>query len=145
MTGQIFTRLREANLIEELMLPYAADLTGYSPEELASEPGNIVVSDAHGSLAIAESHGNGIYAAHHFHPVGVRGAEALRRSKGLLAHLFDTYPEIGALRGYSPAERPETHWIARQLGFTAHGRITVQGQEFEMFILTRREFEGTSA
>lgn len=130
-------------MVDQLMLPYVSGLTGYSAEELAGDHGNILVVDVGGSLAIAEHTDRpGLYSAHHFHPAGVRGGEALRRSKALLAHLFENYPEIQALRGYSPAERPETHWIARQLGFTYHGPITVQGQEFAMFILTRKEFEG---
>jgi len=136
----MFERTRDPHLIQDAVGPYAADALGFDAQAIADS--SIVLTNGSRSVAILEpTETKGLYAAHHFHPQHVRGREALHLSRDMLKHLWDNYPEVKAMRGFTPAKQREARWVARQLGFVSYGPITLRGREFEMYIMTRNDYE----
>jgi len=125
------------SLIDDLM-PYADDLRLFDPYGWLENDKNIAVTNGKGSYGLLNYEEEGTYTGHHFHPLGVRGREALSISKEMLAFLF-TFPEVRIMRGLTPLDKKEARWAARQLGFTSLGVLPSLDRPCELFILHRSE------
>lgn len=136
-------RVTQPDVLSAGMASYAAGLIGFDPEDLVLDRRNFVVTPGQGSFVIFEwTDLNGVYDAHHFHPVGVRGRAALDASRACLGFLFQSFPEIETARGYTERARRDAIWAARQLGFTEVADIILRGRPCAVMVLTRRMFEG---
>lgn len=108
--------------------------------EWLSDPANIVLENDHGDLALFE-YGlptRKVYSGHYYFKS--RGRAAITAAKGFLDELFNSCYNIGILMGMVPNERRDVKWLTRQLGFTSYGLEETRGKTYELFILTKKEF-----
>lgn len=108
------------------------------PVEWIKDPDNIVLINENGDLALFEKGIKNIYAGHYFFKS--RGRRAINAGRDFLDELFNTCYNIPILMGLTPHDNLGARWMSRQLGFTSHGAIDVDNKTFEMFILTKKEF-----
>lgn len=110
------------------------------PVEWIANPTNIVLTNDAGDLAIFEIGVKNIYTGHYFFKS--RGREALNAGRDFLDELFNTCYNIPILMGLVPLHNRAARWLSRQLGFTSYGAMQFQDNDYEMFILTKKEFNG---
>ena len=110
------------------------------PIEWLSDPANIVLENEQDDLALFE-YGlptQQVYSGHYFFKS--RGRAAIQAGRQFLDELFNSCYNIGVLMGMVPIERADVKWITRQLGFKSYGLEEARGKQYELFILTRKEF-----
>jgi len=108
--------------------------------EWLANPANIVLENDRGDLALFE-YGfptQKIYSGHYFFKS--RGREAITAGRDFLDELFNSCYNISILMGLVPKDHRAARWITRQLGFTSYGKEEIAGKEYELFILTKKEF-----
>lgn len=108
--------------------------------EWLSDPANIVLENDRGDLAIFE-YGlptRKVYSGHYYFKS--RGRAAITAAREFLDELFNSCYNIGILMGMIPIERRDVKWLTRQLGFTSYGLEEARGNQYELFILTKKEF-----
>lgn len=110
------------------------------PIEWLANPVNIALENSVGDLAIFEYAfpTQKIYSGHYYFQS--RGKQAIQSGRDFLDELFNTCYTINVLTGMVPVEHLGAKWITRRLGFTSHGIEEVHGKEYELFILTKKEF-----
>jgi len=108
--------------------------------EWLSDPANIVLENDNGDLAIFEYgvQANKIYSGHYYFKS--RGKQAIKAGKAFLDELFNSCYNIHILIGMVPIERNEVKWMTRQLGFKSYGLQEARGKQYELFIITKKEF-----
>ena len=105
-----------------------------------SDPTNIVLENQYGDIALFE-YGipvRRIYSGHYYFKS--RGKQAIKAGKKFLDELFNSCYNVNILIGMVPVERREVTWITRQLGFKSYGPEEARGKQYELFILTKKEF-----
>jgi len=108
--------------------------------EWLSDSSNIVLENDRGDLAIFE-YGlptRRIYSGHYFFKS--RGRAAITAAHEFLDVLFNSCYNVSILMGMVPIERKDVKWMTRQLGFKSYGLEEARGKQYELFILTRKEF-----
>lgn len=108
--------------------------------EWLSNPDNIVLENDRGDLAVFE-YGfptRKIYSGHYFFKS--RGRQALVAAREFLDEIFNSCYNINVMIGMVPTEHLGARWLTRQVGFTSHGYENVHDKEYELFILTKEEF-----
>lgn len=108
--------------------------------EWLANPSNIAFENDRGDLAIFE-YGlptKKVYSGHYYFQS--RGRAAIRSAKEFLDELFNSCYNVSILMGMVPVERKDVKWITRQLGFTSYGLEETRGKQYELFILTKKEF-----
>ena len=79
-----------------------------------------------------------IYSGHYYFKS--RGRQAITAGKGFLDELFNTCYNIDVVMGMVPIGHKAARWMSRQLGFTSHGVEELRDKHYELFILTKKEF-----
>lgn len=108
--------------------------------EWLSDPANIVLENLKGDLAIFE-YGlptKKIYAGHYY--FNSRGRKAIDSGKELLDEFFNSCYNTNVLIGMVPIQRKDVKWITRKLGFKSYGIEEARGNQYELFIQTKKEF-----
>lgn len=110
------------------------------PIDWLSNPINICFENDLGDIALFELafQNKPFYSGHYYFKS--RGREAINSAKGFLDELFNTCYNIDTLMGFVPLRRKAARWITRQIGFTSYGTEEIHDEEYEMFILTKKEF-----
>ncbi len=109
-------------------------------EEWLADPTNIALENEHGDLALFE-YGfplKKIYSGHYFFKS--RGRQALQAARDFLDEIFNPCYNINVITGFTPVDNKAARWISRRVGFTSHGFEEIHGKEYELFILTKKEF-----
>jgi hypothetical protein len=108
--------------------------------EWLSDPSNIVLENGFGDLAVFEYgvQAKKVYSGHYFFKS--RGKAAIKAGKFFLDELFNSCYNVSILIGMVPIERKDVKWMTRQLGFTSYGIETARGNQYELFIITKKEF-----
>lgn len=110
------------------------------PIEWLADPVNIALENEQGDLALFE-YGlpqKKIYSGHYFFKS--RGKQAIVTARAFLDELFNSCYNIHVLMGLVPIENRAARWMSRRIGFTSHGNEEINGNEYELFILTKKEF-----
>jgi hypothetical protein len=110
------------------------------PIEWLSDPVNIVLENEHGDLALFE-YGfptRKLYSGHYFFKS--RGRQALNAARDFLDEIFNSCYNISIVLGLTPVEHKAARWMSRQVGFKSHGVEELHNKEYELFILTKKEF-----
>lgn len=108
--------------------------------EWLSNPANIALENDRGDLAIFE-YGfptRKLYSGHYFFKS--RGRDALVAAREFLDEIFNSCYNISVMIGMVPTEHLGARWLTRKVGFTSHGYENVHDKEYELFILTKEEF-----
>ena len=133
-------RTWDAIKIDKAISHFLKDNNHIDPVEWLSDPANIVLENDLGDLAIFE-YGlptRRVYSGHYF--FRSRGRQAIQSAKGFLDEIFNSCYNINVLMGMVPDERREVKWLTRQLGFKSYGPEEARGNKYELFILTKKEF-----
>lgn len=110
------------------------------PIEWVSNQDNITLENDNGDLAVFE-YGliqSKIYCAHYYFKS--RGRLAITVGKDFLDELFNTCYNVNILIGMAPLERKDVRWMTRQLGLKSYGFEEIHGNHYELFIITKKEF-----
>lgn len=110
------------------------------PIEWISNPKNIVLENEQGDLALFEYDipipKN--YSGHYYFKS--RGKQAIQSAIDFLDELFNTCYNIHVVIGLVPADNKAAKWMSRRVGFTHHGPERIGEKDYELFILTKKEF-----
>ncbi len=110
------------------------------PIEWLSDPSNIVLENDSGDLALFEYGipAKRVYSGHYYFKS--RGKNAIKSATEFLDELFNSCYNISILMGMVPLERADVKWMTRRLGFKSYGLEEARGKQYELFILTKKEF-----
>ena len=110
------------------------------PIDWLSKSENIVLENKYGDLALFEYGlvAKKVYSGHYYFKS--RGRQAINDAKCFLDEVFNSCYNINVLVGLVPIENRASRWITRQIGFTSQGVEEVHDKEYELFILTKKEF-----
>jgi hypothetical protein len=106
--------------------------------EWLSNPDNIVLENDKGDIALFEKGVKNYYSGHYYFKS--RGKEAKESGKELLDELFNTCYNIHMVLGMVPITHLGARWMSKALRFKSYGVIKHDGEWFELFILTKKEF-----
>lgn len=110
------------------------------PVEWLANPTNIALENEYGDIALFEyglPHRQ-IYSGHYIFKS--RGRQAIDRARDFLDEIFNTCYNICIMIGLVPIENRAARWLTRQVGFTSYGIEEIHNKEYELFILTQKEF-----
>lgn len=109
-----------------------------SLEEWMAIPANIVLTNEHGDVALFEIGFKNIYTGHYY--FNSRGRQAIKAARDFLDELFNTCYNISVLLGLTPTHLRHASWLSRQVGFKSYGFEELNGKQYEVFIITKKEF-----
>lgn len=132
------TRVYDASLIAPAIKQFLKSEDQVDPIEWLSNPDNIVLQNDRGDLALFEKGVKNIYSGHYFFQS--RGREAIKAGTEFLDNLFNTCYNIPVLMGLVPLTNLGARWLSRQIGFKSHGVVHSSVRPYEMFIITKKEF-----
>ena len=107
-------------------------------EQWLANPDNIVLVNDQGDMALFEKGVKHIYTGHYYFKS--KGRKAIEAGKNFLDNLFNTCYNINILTGLVPLTHLSARWMTRQLGFTSHGVVHIDNKHYEMFIISKKEF-----
>lgn len=107
-------------------------------EEWLSDPTNIALENDRGDIALFEIGLKNIYSGHYFFKS--RGRKAINAAKEFLDEIFNTCYNIEVIIGLTPITNLPARWLSRQVGFKSQGIVQGPKRHYEMFIMTKREF-----
>lgn len=110
------------------------------PIDWLSDPANIVLENDLGDMALFEKGIKHIYSGHYYFQS--RGRGAITAGLNFLDELLNSCYNINVLTGLVPLDHLGARWLSRKLGFTSHGVVQIRKKHYELFILTKREFNG---
>lgn len=110
------------------------------PIEWLANPTNIVLENEEGDLALFEYGlpNRKIYSGHYI--FRSRGRQAISRARDFLDEIFNSCYNIPIMIGLVPVEHKAARWLTRRVGFTSYGIEEIHNKEYELFILTQKEF-----
>lgn len=113
-----------------------------SAKEWLENPTNIALINDDGDIALFE-HGIKDYYSGHY-AFKSRGRKAINAAREFIDELFNTCYNIEVLMGLTPITNLPARWLTRQVGFKSYGVVEGPKRHYEMFIITKREFNGQS-
>jgi hypothetical protein len=116
------------------------DSEGTDATEWLSNPTNIALENENGDIALFEIGFKDIYTGHYYFKS--RGRKAIEAARGFLDEVFNSCYNIDVILGLTPITNLPARWLSRQVGFKSHGIVEGPKRHYEMFIMTKREFNG---
>lgn len=110
------------------------------PIEWLANPVNIALENDSGDLALFE-YGfptKKVYAGHYYFKS--RGRQAIDAAKGFLDELFNSCYNIHIVMGLVPTVHLAAKWLTRRVGFKFYDIEEIDGKQYDLFILTKKEF-----
>lgn len=107
-------------------------------EEWLKDPTNIALENDRGDIALFEIGLKNIYSGHYYFKS--RGRQAINAAKEFLDEIFNTCYNIQVIIGLTPITNLPARWLSRQVGFKSQGLVQGPKRHYEMFIMTKREF-----
>lgn len=98
---------------------------------------NNIMYEEDGSVGLCCWEYPGVYTVHWFYKV--RGKEALNLARKMIKDLFED-KNVKTLRGLTEVSLKPARWAARQLGFKSYGVETFPQGDYEILILTKKDF-----
>lgn len=110
------------------------------PIEWLSDQNNLVLENDRGDLGLMEYgiQAKKVHSCHCYFKS--RGRQAVKAAREFLDELFNTCYNVDILMTMTPIERREVRWFSRQAGFTSYGIQEARGKQYELFIVTKKEF-----
>lgn len=103
-----------------------------------ADPNNIALVNDQGDMALFEIGLKHIYTGHYYFKS--RGRQAIDAGHEFLDAIFNTCYNINVVMGLTPIDNRAARWMSRRLGFKSYGDQQIGDQHFEMFIITKKEF-----
>ncbi len=115
--------------------PFAPDYV----EGWLEDTDNVAFSDGRGNVSLFTWESPGVYSGHYYY-LNARGEEAYGLAKEALYRIFN-YHDAKLLFGLIPKGHKGSTNLTKRLGFESHGDVEGYGQEMELFILTKKDYE----
>lgn len=131
-------RTYDTSLITPAIEFYLKSSTLVDPKEWIKNSDNIALLNDNGDLALFEKGIKDIYSGHYYFKS--RGRTAIKAGHAFLDELFNTCYNIDILMGLSPLTNLPARWMSRRLGFASQGAITYDDKHYELFVITKKEF-----
>lgn len=131
-------RTWDATLIAPAIKHFLKTEDRVDPIEWLSNPDNIVLVNDTGDLALFEKGIKHVYSGHYYFQS--RGRKAIKAGLEFLDELMNSCYNINIITGLVPLQHLGARWMTRRLGFTSHGVVHAQDNHYELFILSRKEF-----
>lgn len=109
-----------------------------NPQEWLDNKDNVLLVNDNGDAALFERGIAGVYSGHYLFKS--RGKEAIKAGKAFLDEIFNSGYNIQVITGFTPITKQGARWMSRRLGFKSYGVQYVNDKPYEMFILTKKEF-----
>lgn len=107
--------------------------------EWLANPDNIALMNMDTEDVALFEHGiKDIYSGHYYFKS--RGKKAVASAKILLDELFNSCYNIDVVMGLTPLTYLAARWMSRHLGFSSQGVVHVKDKPYEMFVITKKEF-----
>lgn len=105
-----------------------------------ANPANIALVNDQGDIALFEYGlpNHKVYSGHYYFKS--RGRLAIQAAKSFIDELFNSCYNIDVVLGLAPIHHKAARWLSRQVGFKSYGFDELNGKEYEIFILTKRDF-----
>lgn len=134
------TRIWDAVKINEAIKCFLKTEDIVDPIDWLANPTNIVLENELGDMCLFEYAftDKTVYSGHYFFKS--RGRQAIVSSRNFLDELFNSGYNVNVLLGMVPLTNKAARWITRQIGFKSYGYEEVRGTEYELFIMTKKEF-----
>jgi hypothetical protein len=111
--------------------------------EWLANPTNIALVNDRGDVALFEIGLKNIYSGHY--AFKSRGKQAIEAAREFLDEIFNTCYNIDVIMGLTPITNLPARWLTRRVGFKSYGVVEGPKRHYEMFIMTKREFNGRSS
>lgn len=134
MITQIYDPIKITEVIDSLL----DDGEHLTAEEWLNDPTNIALENDRGDIALFEIGLKKIYSGHYYFKS--RGRRAINAAKEFLDCIFNTCYNIEVIIGLTPITNLPARWLSRQVGFKSQGLVQGPKRYYEMFIMTKREF-----
>ena len=135
----VITRTKDVETVLRAVSQYRERILGFFPVEWLSDDNNIAFVDNKNNVALFEYNYPGVYTGHYF--FFSRGKEAIDVATDILKTTFTKYP-VEAIRGITPLKHLGARWMTKKLGFKSYGIVHTPNGPEELFVLTRKEWEG---
>lgn len=110
----------------------------FNPGAFLADHDNIVLVNDEGDVGIMEPHGSPyVYKVHYFFLQ--RGKEAVKASKAFLTEAFTNYP-CHLMMGFTPIDKKGAMWMTRHLGFKPLSVETINGRDFQVWTMHKKEY-----
>lgn len=131
-------RTWDANKIAAAIKQFLKSEELVDPIEWLSNPDNIVLENSCGDLSLFERGIKDVYTGHYYFKS--RGRSAITAGTDFLDELFNTCYNIHVVTGLVPLTHLGARWLSKRLGFKSQGIVRVHDKPYEMFIITKKEF-----
>jgi hypothetical protein len=134
----MITRSYDPTLIAPAIEFYLKSTSLVDPGEWIKDPSNIVLVNNDGDIALFEKGIRDVYSGHYYFKS--KGRKAIDNGKAFLDELFNTCYNVDILMGLCPITNLPARWMSRRLGFASQGAITYNDKHYELFVITKKEF-----
>lgn len=132
-------RIKNPLTVRAMTDQYANQTKGFVPEVWLADPKNVALTNDAKDLALFQFDREGVYYGHYF--FNSRGKDAVTAAEGFVKEFFANYP-AQAIQGLTPVDNKGARWLSRKIGFRNYGLIDTVNGLCELFILTRKEYDG---
>lgn len=136
--SSVVNRIYDTNKIDDAINLFLDDEGHITAEEWLQDPTNIALENDRGDIALFEIGLKNIYSGHYYFKS--RGRQAITAAKEFLDCVFNTCYNIEVIIGLTPITNLPARWLSRQVGFKSQGLVQGPKRHYEMFIITKREF-----
>lgn len=134
----MIVRMYDANEVYPAIKHFLKTEEKVDPIDWLSNPDNIVLVNDRMDMALFERGIKQVYTGHYYFKS--RGRQAITAGVEFLDELLNTCYNINVLTGLVPIEHLGARWLSRRLKFTSHGVVHIDDKHYELFILTKEEF-----
>lgn len=134
----MISRVYDAELIAPAIREFLKSEDKVDPIEWIANSDNIVLRNDNGDMALFEKGIKNIYSGHYYFKA--RGRKAIEAGTEFLDNLFNSCYNIDVLMGLVPLTHLGARWLSRRLGFQSQGVVHSSVRPYEMFIITKKEF-----
>ena len=131
-------RTYDTQLVQQVIEGLHDDGINISAEDWLKVPTNIALVNDNEDVALFEIGFKDVYTGHYYFKS--RGREAIKVARQFLDELFNTCYNIDVILGLTPISNLPARWLSRQVGFKSHGLVQGPKRHYEMFIITKKEF-----
>lgn len=131
----MISRTYDAEIVQKALLRYEDNFDIRADIWLLHD-GNIALQSGE-DIALFEDTAPGIYTGHYFFKS--RGKDAYEVSVRMLDYMFKNHAE--AIRGLTPVTHKGALYLTRRLGFKDYGEVSIDGNNYVIFVMTKSEYE----
>jgi hypothetical protein len=131
-------RSYNVDVLENAIEPYRDVVGDFNPTNWLADRQNVMIEHDE-SVGLATFEYPGVYSVHWFFNYDHRGRKAINLARDMLSKLFKE-TDAEAIRGLTRTDLKAALWASRKVGMVPHGTVELAGHEYEVFIMTKKDF-----